>query len=101
MTAVFRRGIAIAWLFGVVTGVTLVGARDEPRVQLADRQTAESRDLDVIQLRPNFFMIAGAGANIGVQVGEDGVVVVDAGLAARADAVVAAIKKVTSRPIRY
>src|SRR5947207_754136 len=60
-----------------------------------------TRDLEVLQLRPNFFMIAGAGGNIGVQVGEDGVVVVDAGAAARADAVVAAIKKVTAQPIRY
>src|SRR3954449_12913044 len=31
------------------------------------------QDLEVLQLRPNFFMIAGAGGNIGVQVGEDGV----------------------------
>jgi glyoxylase-like metal-dependent hydrolase (beta-lactamase superfamily II) len=46
-------------------------------------------------------MIAGAGANIGVQVGEDGVVVVDAGTAANADAVVAAIKKISAQPIRY
>ena len=59
------------------------------------------RDLDVLQLRPNFFMIAGAGGNIGVQIGEDGVVVVDAGAAASAPAVVAAIKKLTPQPIRY
>jgi cyclase len=57
--------------------------------------------LEVLQLRPNFYMIAGAGANIGFQVGTDGVVVVDTGSAASADAVVAAIKKVTAQPIRY
>ena len=55
----------------------------------------------VLQLRPNFFMIAGAGGNIGVQIGDDGVVVVDAGSAASAEAVVAAIKALSSRPIRY
>jgi glyoxylase-like metal-dependent hydrolase (beta-lactamase superfamily II) len=59
------------------------------------------QDLEVLQLRPNFFMIAGAGGNIGVQVGEDGVIVVDAGQASTADAVVAAIKRITPRPIRY
>jgi len=59
------------------------------------------RDLEVLQLRPNFFMIAGAGGNIGVQIGEDGVVVVDAGSAASAPAVVAAIRKLTPQPIRY
>jgi glyoxylase-like metal-dependent hydrolase (beta-lactamase superfamily II) len=58
-------------------------------------------DLHVLQLRQNFYMIAGAGSNIGVQIGDDGVVVVDAGSAARADAVVAAIRKITPRPIRY
>ena len=46
-------------------------------------------------------MIAGAGANIGVQVGEDGVVVVDAGSVARAADVLAAIAKITPKPIRY
>jgi cyclase len=57
--------------------------------------------LEVLQVRPNFYMIAGAGGNIGVQVGVDGVVVVDTGSVESADSVVAAIKKITSRPIRY
>jgi cyclase len=64
-------------------------------------QQARGSDLEVLQLRPNFYMIAGAGGNIGFQVGVDGVVVVDTGTAASADAVVAAIKKVTTQPIRY
>ncbi len=67
---------------------------------LAAQQT-HGANLEVLQLRPNFYMIAGAGGNIGVQVGVDGVVVVDSGSAANADAVVAAIKKITTQPIRY
>ena len=58
-------------------------------------------DLEVLRIRPNFYMIAGAGGNIGVQVGTDGVVVVDTGSASNADAVVAAIKKISAQPIRY
>jgi cyclase len=57
--------------------------------------------LEVLQLRPNFFMIAGAGGNIGVQIGDDGIVVVDAGSAASAANVLAAIQKLSPRPIRY
>ena len=64
-------------------------------------QPAPAATLEVLPLRPNFYMIAGAGGNIGFQVGEDGVVVVDSGSTASADAVVAAIKKVTTQPIRY
>src|SRR5580700_4084476 len=64
-------------------------------------QQAPGTKLEVLQVRPDFYMIAGAGGNVGFQVGEDGVVVVDSGSASSADAVVAAIQKVTTKPIRY
>lgn len=61
----------------------------------------KAADLDVIQVRPNFYMIAGAGGNIGVQIGSDGVVLVDAGSAGASDQVLAALKKITPLPVRY
>ncbi len=64
-------------------------------------QQARGANLEVLELRPNFYMIAGAGGNVGVQIGADGVVVVDSGSAESADAVLAAIKKITNKPIRY
>src|SRR5579883_393235 len=60
-----------------------------------------NNNLEVLQVRPSFFMIAGAGANVVVQVGDDGVVVVDPGAAAAAPNVLAAIKRISSKPIRY
>src|SRR5262245_27537918 len=35
--------------------------------------------IEVLQIRPNFYMIADAGGNIGVQVGPDGAFVVNSG----------------------
>ncbi len=65
-------------------------------------QNQPGRDpLEVVQLQPNFYMIAGAGSNIAVQIGPEGVVLVDAGTAQMADQVVAAIKRLTDQPIRY
>ncbi|HUI78048.1 MAG TPA: MBL fold metallo-hydrolase [Bryobacteraceae bacterium] len=61
----------------------------------------DASGLDVIQVRPNFYMIAGAGGNISVQIGIDGVVLVDAGTEAAADRVLAAIRKLTPLPTRY
>jgi glyoxylase-like metal-dependent hydrolase (beta-lactamase superfamily II) len=58
-------------------------------------------ELVILELRSNFFMIAGAGGNVGVQVGDDGVVVVDAGAAEQSAAMLAAIRRITPRPIRY
>jgi cyclase len=68
---------------------------------LAQQVPNTGTDLEVLQVRPNFYMIAGAGGNVGVQVGTDGVVVVDSGSAPKVDAILAAIKKVTGQPIRY
>lgn len=56
--------------------------------------------LDVIRIRPNFYMLAGAGGNIGVQIGSDGVVLVNAGNQASAEKVVAEVRKLTPLPIR-
>ncbi len=60
-----------------------------------------SAGLEVVQVRPNFYMIAGAGGNIGVQIGIDGVVLVDAGAERASDQVLAEIRKLTQLPTRY
>src|SRR5262250_3174545 len=77
-----------------------LGSRLEP-LRAAPLQTPPSNNLEVLEVRPNFFVIAGAGSNIGVQIGDDGVVVVDTGSAAGAPAVIAAIKRISPKPIRY
>ena len=68
---------------------------------LAGALLQRSDDLDVVQVRPDFYMIAGAGGNVAAQIGPAGVVLVDTGSAQMADAVLAAIKRLTDRPIRY
>ena len=57
--------------------------------------------LEVLQVRPTFYMIVGAGTNIGAQIGPNGVVLVNAGAAAASGDVLAAIAKLTDQPIRY
>jgi cyclase len=60
-----------------------------------------SDELDLVQIRPNFYVIAGAGGNILVQTGPDGVILVDSGRTDMADKVLATIRKITQLPIRY
>ena len=85
---------AASWLATLVAVVPLGAVPQTARA-------AASGGLEVLEVRPNFFLLAGAGGSIGVQVGEDGAVVVDAGSAASAAAVVEAIKRITPKPIRY
>ena len=72
-------------------------------LRAAAPQTAgsPSAGLEILEVRPSFFVIAGAGANVGVQVGDDGVVLVDAGSEVSAAAVLAAVRRISPKPIRY
>jgi len=56
--------------------------------------------LESIQIRPNVHVIFGAGGNVTIHVGDDGVVVVDSGSAASAKALLDTIKAISPRPIR-
>lgn len=62
---------------------------------------ASTGKIEVIPVQGNVYMLAGAGANIAVQVGQDAVMVVDTNEAAMSDQVLAAIKTITPLPIRY
>jgi glyoxylase-like metal-dependent hydrolase (beta-lactamase superfamily II) len=68
---------------------------------LAQRTGPASPGLEVIKVRPAFHVIAGAGGNIGVSIGSDGVIVVDGGTSAAAAAVVEEIRRLTPKRIRY
>lgn len=72
-----------------------------PNRPLAQQRAQPGDEIEVLQLQPNVYLIAGAGAHIVVQIGQDGVVVVDTGTAAKTDQVLAEIKKLTKQPIRY
>ena len=67
----------------------------------ARAQAPAAAALDVIPVQGNVHLIAGAGANIAVQVGPDGVVLVDAGDGRRSDDVIAAVRRLSEQPIRF
>ncbi len=58
-------------------------------------------DLVTLKVQGNVYLISGAGGNIAVQTGDQGVLVVDTGLANMTDKVVAAIRKISDKPIQY
>jgi glyoxylase-like metal-dependent hydrolase (beta-lactamase superfamily II) len=96
-----RRTGATLVVSGLLTAVGLLGTAP-PLTITSSAQQATDR-LELLQLRPNFYVIAGAGGNIGVHVGPRGTIVVDSGSARNADRVVALIENVSKRKqaIRY
>ena len=61
----------------------------------------QNGDVHVWPVQANIYLIVGAGGNVTVQTGKDGVLVVDTGLAPMADKTLAAIKSISNGPIRY
>jgi len=71
----------------------------EPAIAQASKPAAPA-GLETIKVRENVYAIFGAGSNITVHVGEDGLILVDSGSTASAEQVVAAIKAISPEPIR-
>ena len=84
-----------AWTIGAILGLMICSWAGTGRAQQG------GAGIEVLQIRPNFYMIAGAASNIGVQIGPDGVVLVNAGTQEASGEVLAAIQKLTKEPIRY
>jgi cyclase len=60
-----------------------------------------SGGIEILKVQGNVYLLTGAGSNVTVQIGDSGVLVVDTGVAERADQVVAAIRTLSDKPIQY
>jgi cyclase len=76
-------------------------AGTRPGAPAASGQRDQNGEIEMFRVQGNVYMIVGAGGNITAQIGDDGVLVVDTGSGTATDKVLAAIKRVTDKPIRY
>jgi glyoxylase-like metal-dependent hydrolase (beta-lactamase superfamily II) len=58
-------------------------------------------EVEILPVQGNVYMLVGAGGNITVQAGDQGVLIVDTGIASMSDKVIAAIAKISPRPLRF
>ena len=86
-------GAAVAMV--AAAAIVAGGARTATRVQPGDASA-----LEVLPVHGSIYMIAGAGANIAVSVGKDGVLVVDSGSAAMTDNVLAVLRRLQNELAR-
>src|SRR3974377_2429296 len=64
-------------------------------------QNFDNVELYLFPVQGNVYMMVGAGGNITVQVGSDGVLLVDTMFAPLAERIAAEIQKISPLPIRY
>ena len=81
----------------IIAACLLVGASVHTQQPAWD----SSGDIKVFPVQGKVSLLVGAGANVVVQAGPEGVLLVDSGLAAHADTLLAGIRTVSSAPIRW
>src|SRR5262249_57940783 len=64
-------------------------------------QNLNNTEVHVLPVQGNVYMLVGAGGNITLQVGSDGVLVVDTQYAPLSEKILAAIRTLSKGPIRY
>jgi glyoxylase-like metal-dependent hydrolase (beta-lactamase superfamily II) len=64
-------------------------------------RNGDDAEIHVLPVQGNVYMLVGAGGNITVQAGKEGILLVDTGLAPMSDKVFAAIRTISDKPVRY
>ena len=86
----------ISILLRVTPLVAAVGVAGAVQAQNFDSVQVETRPV-----QGNVYMLVGAGGNVTVQIGNDGVLLVDTQFAPMAPKLLAAIRKLSDKPVRY
>ena len=84
---------------GFAAAALLLAIAAQPAAQQRP-PAASPAGLETIKIRDNVYVIFGAGSNITVHVGEDGLILVDSGATEAAEQVIAAVKAISDQPIR-
>jgi glyoxylase-like metal-dependent hydrolase (beta-lactamase superfamily II) len=77
-----------------------VSRQPDPGTRHPANSDAVLSEISVLHVQGKVYMLVGAGGNITVQAGDEGVLVVDTGMVARGDDVLAAIRRISDKPIR-
>jgi glyoxylase-like metal-dependent hydrolase (beta-lactamase superfamily II) len=98
-----RGAQACAVIAAVACGVT-VRAQVVPTIRAMTEGWPETVTVDGIEIVPvlkDIYLLAGGGANVTVSIGDEGVVMVDAGSAGNATKIQNAVRRLTRKPLRY
>ena len=91
-----KGSLAVATLVALL-GAAPLAAGQEPQRQSGDVQAMFVQGFNTTKV----YMLVGGGANITAQIGDDGVLLVDTGNAAASAKVLAALRRLTDKPVRY
>jgi len=99
----FAAFVRLSALLGVAAaGARAADPQNRPNPTRAQpNQNLERAEVHALHVQGNVYMLVGAGGNITLQIGDEGVLLVDTSFEQMSDKVVAAIRSLSDKPIRY
>jgi len=94
---VFLMKLRLSFYFGTIAAMLVVANHQPAQAQ----QDFSKVEIKVTKVSGHVYMLEGSGGNIGVSVGEDGIVIVDDEFAPLAPKIKAALKNITDKPLKF
>jgi glyoxylase-like metal-dependent hydrolase (beta-lactamase superfamily II) len=109
MNSIFQKiPVLAAATFIATAGVSMLATAQQPaqqirtpkQVRIPQNPDFSKLEVETLKVQGNVSLIAGAGGNIAVQTGDQGVLIVDTGYEQMSGKVLAAIRKLSDKPLR-
>lgn len=88
-------------LCGFLCAVTATGLLGICGQSFAEETSTASAEIEVVPIRGGVYMLVGGGVNATLQIGDEGVLLVDTMSMQMDDRLLAAVRKLSGKPIRY
>ena len=105
-TSLYRTAVLVIAGLLVTAGLSRVSGQQQQPIRTPKQMPFPKNpdwsklELDVLKVQGQVYLIAGAGGNIAAQIGDESVLLVDTGYAQMAPKVLAAVRKLSDKPLR-
>jgi len=107
-TTLYKLSVMSAITLTALAGLSMLVSAQQPapqvrtqrQMRIPEKPDFAKLEVQTLKVQGNVSMLAGAGGNVAVQAGDDGILIVDTGFEQMATKTLAAIRKISNRPLR-
>jgi len=107
-TTLYKLSVMSAITLTALAGLSMLVSAQQPapqvrtqrQMRIPEKPDFAKLEIQTLKVQGNVSMLAGGGGNVAVQAGDDGILIVDTGFEQMAAKTLAAVRKISNRPLR-